>query len=132
MNRYTFKIYDKKLKEFHIESLEDFSEDDYWYDDETTVWDVLFDCTNEQERFVAMQCTGLQDRDGNYIFENDIVSIKYEFEDKKLEAKAMVMWDSCGMFYFGPLDENWIDDWNFQDDIGRFKIIGNKFDKEVE
>lgn len=46
-----FKIYDKQLKEEHILRLEDLCEDDYWYDGETEVWEVLYDCNHEQERF---------------------------------------------------------------------------------
>ena len=50
-----FKIYDKELKESHIEDLEDLHEDDIWYDGETDIWNVLYDCNNEQERTVGLR-----------------------------------------------------------------------------
>ena len=57
MRKIKFRIYDKKLKEFHYLDLEDLWGDDYWYDGETPVWDVLYDCNNSQERFVIQQYT---------------------------------------------------------------------------
>ena len=160
MNRYTFKIYDKKLKEFNINSLEDFAEDDYWYDGETTVWNVLYDCTHEQERFVAMQCTGLKDVDGNYIFENDIVEINDKFDgifqtnvvfkngcfgiDMSIvkQIKNPNGWDkiydkckSLGMNLskyktLTKANDDMVSGYGYHTD--NCKIIGNKFDKEED
>jgi uncharacterized phage protein (TIGR01671 family) len=66
------------------------------------------------------QCTGLKDRDGNYIFENDIVSGYGNV------FKETVEWNEsfCGFYPFCN-EETKI----FADEC---KIIGNKFDKEVE
>ena len=62
MREIKFRIYDKELKESHIEELQELCEDDYWYDGETEVWSVLKDCNDKQQRFVALQYTGLEDK----------------------------------------------------------------------
>lgn len=67
------------------------------------------------------QCTGLQDIDGNYIFENDIV------EDIDTgDVCYLVVFDEAKF----KLNKNSV---NYDiDGVSDFKIISNKFDKEVE
>lgn len=65
---------------------------------------------------ILMMNTGYSDCDGLEIFEGDIVKLN--------KHKAIIRWgDAC--FYFEPLDDGWLDDWNFCDDASRTKIIGN-------
>ena len=64
-----FRIYDKELNEAHILELQDLCEDEIWYDGETEAWSVLEDCNNKQKRFVALQFTGLVDKNNYEIYE---------------------------------------------------------------
>lgn len=76
----------------------------------------------EIDKSTICQCTGLKDKNGKLIWENDIIECKL--------GKAVVIWDK----YEWKI--KWLDDLVWRRDVhcwatdnnGKIKIIGNRFD----
>lgn len=128
MREIEFRIWDKELKEMHYLSLEDLCEDNYWYDGETDVWSVLYDCNHKNERFVINQYIGIKDKNGKKMFEGDIVKYHAETYTK--------MWDIIGVveYYnasYGIVDENDRHFLEFNSTsmyVRWYEVIGNIYD----
>lgn len=129
MREIKFKIYDKELKESHVEELQDLCEDDYWYDGETDVWSVLYDSHNEQERFVALQYTGLKDKNGTEIYEGDIVQDNfYEKKAKTIYMEAAFYLDYTFDFIQYGTNHNRYQLISNYDTREALEVIGNIYD----
>ena len=79
------------------------------------------------------QCTGIKDKNGKLIWENDILHIPYRRKDD-----CIVIWDD-GSFRFKTIYGSYKQDpmtllslCFVQANVGRRRVIGNIFDKESE
>lgn len=68
------------------------------------------------------QCTGIKDKNGKLIFENDIVETQY--------GKAVVVWDKSEWRIKWNDDLIWRKDLHYwaNDNSWRIEVVGNKFD----
>ena len=128
MREIKFRVWDKVLKEMNYLSLEDLCEDDYWYDGETSVWSVLNDCNDKNERFEIGQYTGLKDKNGVEIYEGDIV----QWADIKME----IFWGEdigCGYgFCWRPYGEEQFYHESMTGFVDEYEVIGNIYENKLK
>lgn len=76
----------------------------------------------EVDSSTICQCTGLKDKNGKLIWENDIVETQY--------GKAVVVWDKSEWRIKWIDDLIWRKDLHYwvNDNSWRIEVIGNKFD----
>ena len=96
--------------------------DDKWYISNKVGRPFAFDIRPES----ICQCTGLKDKNGKLIFENDIMEAHIDEDFPEDVSRFKVEWNGKGWIENHPdgVDREYLDDF----DTEHFKVVGNIFD----
>lgn len=117
-DRYLFKAKDNLHKEWHIGNL--FKEPDGMY-----IREMHRDLMVCIDTSTISQCTGLKDKNGKLIWENDVVRTVYD----GIEHIYQVIWDESELnFKATNGKENYESNFEYLTCCDEVEVIGNKFD----
>lgn len=82
----------------------------------------------EMDWLIPLQCFGMSDKNGQLIFDEDVLQMDYEDDHgRSYSAKAIIAKEiHSHEIIFKPLDENWDPEWKL-DDMNRAAVVGTSF-----
>lgn len=120
-DRFKFRVWDKKERKLLNVGLIDFRCGNAWFEElisDDSPYGILRECN-----FEIMQCTGLKDKNGKLIFENDVVKVNWLAElgttEIDCEHIGIIKFYDCGFYVmFNPPYKRFIAPEQYYEEMG--------------